>query len=245
MSAASVLGRGAEVVVPVAVAGWCAVTVVSQHPNRAFDRFRGGVLTSALLPNWRFFAPEPAMHDFRLLHRCLREDGTQTTWEDTHDIAPRTWQNAFWFPERRRDKALIDLCNELLTHVQQMSAEDLPGTIAYQLLRRFVAREVRAREALQPGGAPVVGLQFLVVRDAGHDEEPDPEYLLVSRFEEIAATAPGSAAARTRVAERASSPAGPVPRTTSRPRSAAAGTTSSATDERRAGGARPSRVVTA
>lgn len=170
---------------PLAVAGWFTVTLVSQHPNRVFDRFRGGTLTAALVPNWRFFAPEPAVHDYRVLHRVLYDDGTPSDWQDTHEIAARTWRNCFWFPERRRDKALIDICNELLTHVQQLAPDALPGTVAYRLLRGFVERAVRSQEQ-----TPVEGFQFLVVRDCGHDVEPDPEYLLVSRFETLGAAGP-------------------------------------------------------
>jgi hypothetical protein len=170
--------RVAEAGTALALAGWVVATAVSQHPNRAFDRLRRFDRTGVAIPNWRFFAPEPATHDFRVLHRYLCADGTQTEWQESNVISQRAWRQSFWFPDRRRDKAMSDICNEIIGHLRT-PGQDLTVTPAYRILRDFVA----ARLAATHTGPDPQGFQFLVVSDCGYDDETEPDYLFASRFE--------------------------------------------------------------
>lgn len=54
------------------LAGWFAITLVSQHPHRSFDWFRQFDRMGAI-PNWRFFAPFPIRYDFVVLFRVVSE----------------------------------------------------------------------------------------------------------------------------------------------------------------------------
>jgi hypothetical protein len=161
---------------------WLVATAAGQHPNRAFDRVRERDPIGLLLPDWRFFAPDPAQHDFRVLHRVVAADGGLTLWRETTRVAPRAWHHAIWFPDRRRDKALFDICRELIG-LTTAPAEDLASSAPFQLLRDFVAREVR-REAA--GGAPPRGFQFLIARHTGHDQQHEPDYLFASPYVALA-----------------------------------------------------------
>lgn len=40
-------------------AGWFVLTLLTQHPQRSFDRLRSLDPVGLTIPNWRFFAPEP------------------------------------------------------------------------------------------------------------------------------------------------------------------------------------------
>jgi hypothetical protein len=169
-----------DVAVAGALTSWVLVTGLSQHPNRAFDRFRKFDRTATAIPNWRFFAPEPAVHDFRVLHRHLDGTGAASSWRETTSLHRRTVGQMVWFPDRRRDKAISDICNEVIT---QLNSTDIDVTRlpAYRLLRDLVGT-VLAAEA--PGdGPPAVGFQFLVARNGGYDESIEPEYLFASPFE--------------------------------------------------------------
>jgi hypothetical protein len=160
-----------------ALTGWVLVTGLSQHPNRAFDRFRKFDRTATAIPNWRFFAPEPAVHDFRVLHRHLDGTGAVSPWRETTALHRRTAAQVVWFPDRRRDKAISDICNEVIT---QLNSTDIDVTRlpAYRLLRDLVGMVLTAEA---PG--PSVGFQFLVARNGGYDESIEPEYLFASPFE--------------------------------------------------------------
>lgn len=170
--------RTAETGVAAALTGWLVATALSQHPNRSFDRLRALDRTGVAIPNWRFFAPEPATHDFRVLHRYLDAAGVESEWFESTAISPRAWTQSFWFPARRRDKAMSDICNEIIGHLR-VPGQDLTVTPAYRMLRDLVA--ARLREAQQ--GPDPEGFQFLVVSDCGHDADDEPRYLFASRFE--------------------------------------------------------------
>jgi hypothetical protein len=172
-----------DVAVAGALTGWVLITGLSQHPNRAFDRFRKFDKTATAIPNWRFFAPEPAVHDFRILHRHMDADGTVSPWRETTTLHRRTAGQMVWFPDRRRDKAISDICNEVIT---QLNSTDIDVTRlpAYRLLRDLVGLMLAAEAPADPDAGPAsVGFQFLVARNGGYDESIEPEYLFASPFE--------------------------------------------------------------
>ena len=175
---ASLLGGLPKLLLTGGFGAWLLATAACQHPQRAFDRFRDYDPTGLFVPNWRFFAPEPAQHDFHVLHRVLTADGRQTPWSETTRISPRAWGHAAWFPDRRRDKAMFDICNELIT-LMSVPGVELPATAPFHLLRDLVRLKV---EEEHRDGPPPQGFQFLIARHTGHDEEPEPDYLLASPF---------------------------------------------------------------
>ncbi|MDS1272267.1 hypothetical protein RIF23_18415 [Lipingzhangella sp. LS1_29] len=170
---------GAAVVVAMGL--WFLATASAQHPNRAFDRLRGRDPTGLLIGNWRFFAPEPAQHDFHLLYRVLLGDGAQTEWRAASWIEPRRWRQTLWFPEHRREKAVFDLVNELVAVGGNLVDNDVTHLPAYRLLRDHVHSVAAAEHA--EDDPPAQGFQFLIARHSGHDTSEDPDYLLVSPFE--------------------------------------------------------------
>jgi hypothetical protein len=160
------------------LATWFAITVLSQHPDRSFDKLRRYDPTGTLIPNWRFFAPEPGQSDNHVMHRVLTTDGRQTSWKLTLPFSGRAWKDFFWFPDRRLSKAIFDVSNELTVLIAR-GGKHLTRAPSYQLLRNFVARAVRAEYSGHP---PPRGFQFAIVRYTGYDDDHEPEYLLVSPF---------------------------------------------------------------
>ncbi|WP_328467859.1 hypothetical protein [Streptomyces sp. NBC_00448] len=159
-----------------ALAAWFAATVLSQHPRPEFNRLAVLDGTGAVIPNWRFFAPEPARHDFHVLFRTEDAEGRATPWEEGSAITPRRPLHILWFPSRRREKALYDLCHELVAVMRQFGG-DLTLAPAYRMLRNSVARTVSGLP-----GDPPRGFQFVVARHTGHDPGHDPDYLFVSPY---------------------------------------------------------------
>ncbi len=172
------LGSVGEQLVAVLIAGWVLVTATNQHPSRSFDRLRKYDRTGTLIPNWRFFAPEPAVHDYRVLHRVLEADGAQTPWTETNIIEERRWTQALWYPNRRQQKAVSDVCSEM-TGLLQQAGDGIVHTVGYRVLRDHINRLVTTQHA----GAVPQGFQFLIVSDAGYDDSEEPRYVYASRFE--------------------------------------------------------------
>ncbi|MGQ0842298.1 hypothetical protein [Actinokineospora sp.] len=167
-----------------ALATWFGATVASQHPLQVFDRFRRYDFTGLAIANWRFFAPEPAQHDFHVLHRVLTAADEQTPWSETTRIPRRRSVQALWFPDRRQDKAMFDVCNELIVHLGQ-TGTDVTATPAYLVLRDAVELAVRTEYPVRPKG-----FQFVIARGTGYDTDHDPDYLLVSQFVSMQESAP-------------------------------------------------------
>ncbi|WP_329339006.1 hypothetical protein OG866_28420 [Streptomyces sp. NBC_00663] len=162
--------------VEAAFVAWLTVTLLSQHPHQVFDRFRSYDRLGLLIPNWRFFAPQPARHDFHLLYRTVSRTGEESEWQAASQIIKRAWAHVAWFPGRRQEKAVFDICSEIVALVGARSPKvvEAPG---YRLLRNFVRRRLD-----EEGVRDISGFQFLVVRYSGHDHSEEPQYSFVSPF---------------------------------------------------------------
>ncbi|WP_051062158.1 hypothetical protein [Ilumatobacter nonamiensis] len=176
------LARVGEITIPLALTGWTLATMVSQHPSKAFDRLRKYDATGVVLPNWRFFAPEPAKHDLRILYRVLTVTGEEQPWDELDPIAHRRWFHPLWFPRRRTHKAVSDLTGMFFASMGQVGL-DPAESVPYRLLRDHIEHYVTAQERASDDRPR--GFQFLLVRDTGYETDEDPDYLYASRFEAI------------------------------------------------------------
>ncbi|WP_416974461.1 hypothetical protein [Streptomyces sp. 4F14] len=158
-------------------AAMLVVTLAGQHPTEQFCRFRMRD-TLGLIPNWRFFAPNPSKHDHHFLYRTVGADGTAAPWEDASGIERRRPAHLVWFPTRRADKAVFDACSDLLPALDHGFAV-LVRTPAYWL----VTEHLRAR-ILASGASPytVGGFQFALARGTGYDLRGEPQMLFVSPY---------------------------------------------------------------
>lgn len=163
-------------------ASWLTLTLVNQHPNRAFDIGRRYDVTGMLIPNWRFFAPNPAVHDYRVGHRLIFADGSTSEWRETRQVSSRRPWSMFYFPARRRDKAVIDLVSGITEHMAH-HLDRVVASVPYELLRGMV-REVVREESLREK-SQVVAFQFVIGRDAGVDESEDAQVFLASPREPL------------------------------------------------------------
>ncbi|WP_158716052.1 hypothetical protein [Streptomyces sp. NRRL B-24720] len=150
-------------------------TIVSQHPLRSFDRIRRFDHTKLLLPDWRLFAPTPVMHDFHLLYRCFEGD-RETDWDVASRIAERSLSQIVWYPDRRRDKAFLDLCQEM-----SFVAADNPAaameTPVYRILKEYITLcSIRQQPQCDR-------FQFMIMRTGGHDESEVPVSTFISLIE--------------------------------------------------------------
>lgn len=172
--------RVAESAVATVLGGWVVATALSQHPSRTFDRLRRFDKPGTLIPNWRFFAPEPAVHDYRLLHRVRTAESEVSGWTESVTIARRTAAQSVWYPDRRRDKAVHDLCSEIIGLLSEQQTQ-IPSFPCYRMLRAHIEKIVR------DSTPDAVGFQWVVARTAGYDTSEEPSYLFASPYERLAA----------------------------------------------------------
>ena len=159
-------------------AAWFAATVISQHPDRNYDRLRKHDRTGILIPNWRFFAPEPAVEDQHFLYRLADADHEEhTEWRSVFEAVPRRAVHAVWFPGRRVEKSIFDVAATLMSNPNTMNPLHAEARKAsYGIIVDFV----RKRLTPEPGKPH---MQVMLVRYAGYDHSEDPKYDLISDYE--------------------------------------------------------------
>ncbi|WP_128380537.1 DUF5819 family protein [Streptomyces cavernae] len=195
------------------IAGAAALllTLAGQHPHQDCNRVRARDIFS-LLPNWRFFAPNPAVYDYHFLYRTVDSDGTASTWTDISGIEDRKPTHLVWFPTRRADKSVFDACQEILQLLDQGfgAAARTPG---YRLVTARVRDRIAARGE-ETGEAR--GFQFALASGTGYDLRHKPQLLFVSPYVPLDPHAPATPLAAITLAKASGRTAGDTPGETPR-----------------------------
>lgn len=178
----SLTKRALDYAVPVVLAGWFIGSVLGQHPDRSYDKVRrlDKTGTGIVIPNWRFFAPNPAMEDQHFLYRLATEDKSKhTPWREAYTIQPRKLVHAVWFPGRRIEKAVFDVASTL-THdggannPRMSKAKESAQELIYEFIRRRLDPEP---------GYPL--FQVMLVRYSGYDHSEDPKYDMIFDYAKV------------------------------------------------------------
>ena len=154
---------------------WLAATIVTQDPTRKLDKLRRWDPTGSLIPDWRFFAPRPSMHDYHLLLRDELPNGDHTPWKEICEAETRKWQHFFWYPGRRARKAIADAVPRLIDMRPELTGhnEGVQVRIPYLTLLNYVTHRV-------PHHPEAKQVQFLIAASAGYDESEEPTMLFLS-----------------------------------------------------------------
>ncbi|WP_338784407.1 hypothetical protein [Streptomyces sp. DG1A-41] len=161
----------------VAAAAAVVATVATQHYHiTVYNRVQSKDQLS-LIPNWRFFAPEPGVHDYAFIYRTTDVDGVRSRWQGVDLITGRKMRQLVWFPTRRPEKAVFDLATELL-HVIDKDFAVITRMPAYRLLERYLVSRIRAADP----ESRVVGHQIAMVKSTGYDNGHEPQMVLLSPY---------------------------------------------------------------
>lgn len=129
-----------------------------------------------LIPEWRFFAPKPALGDFYLLYQDTFHDGSCTNWTEVRPMLERSRWNIFWNPGKRERKALFDAVNLLNVRIS-LSDKSLEGSTAYLTLLNHVSSLPRS---LSPAST-----RFLLMKSHGASPEKEPDVMFISGVHEL------------------------------------------------------------
>src|SRR5712692_6486188 len=130
----------------------------------------------ALVPDWRFFAPNPLQHDYHLLYRDQYIDGRCSNWTELRPAQERCWWNAIWNPAKRSNKALFDVVTEFAA---QVTAGD-PGvelSVSRLTLLNYVSSVSRST-------SPKF-VQLMLMLSRGHCPGQNPELVYRSEFHSL------------------------------------------------------------
>jgi hypothetical protein len=167
------LGRVSVHLVIAMFAIWVVATVGVQLPRlRPWLQARS---FSILIPEYRFFAPNPAEGDFHLLFRDIYKDGTTTVWTELCLLKPRRLSHAIWNPEKRPRKALFDCVAQLgasMNHLGSNNPNALKITTPYLLMLNHVSSMHRT--------VPGIRTQFIIMQTHGWASEQPASALFTS-----------------------------------------------------------------
>ncbi|NUR92449.1 MAG: hypothetical protein HOY71_50970 [Nonomuraea sp.] len=160
---------------------WFAVSFAKQEPTRRTEWHRKLDPGGFLLPEWRFFAPHPGVHDNNVLYRDELPDGELTPWKEITTAVPRKILHIFWFPEHRADKVIFDLAGEVSNTILDGKLES-PEDIQLSLPYLFLLNHVTHNHSHAPGA---IRTQFLIARSSGFDQSEEPLMIFYSNLHPI------------------------------------------------------------
>jgi hypothetical protein len=128
-----------------------------------------------LLPEWRFFAPNPIEADLRLLYRDFASADARGVWTEPPVLHGRRWWHFLWNPEKRINKSLFDAMNEVQTLA--LASDARVFSPSYLLLLNVVSNIRRTWPARQ--------VQFAVAMVYGKACAGDPAVVFVSQRHDL------------------------------------------------------------
>lgn len=178
---------GIDLFVAAFLGSWFVLSVLRVWPS-VFDAIPAIQLVDAYVPQWNFFAPNPGVHDYHILYRDITDDGFVGVWNEMDSFdETAAWKTGVWNPDKRLNKATIDLVQLLLQEskvlletadgdadvqvdelVRTDALEAVKLTIPYVHLLQYVSSVKR--------GGDSAATQFLVLRSS-REEEPEPIFL--------------------------------------------------------------------
>ncbi|EIE98534.1 DUF5819 family protein [Saccharomonospora glauca] len=173
-------GKKARAALYAFFATWFGLTVAGQKLYRDDNKKSFWDRLYLVVADWRFFAPNPGIHDHHLLMRDKLSDGTLTEWTEIRTVEERTLRHAVWHPHRRAEKTVFDTAAELLRFIGQhgpMNGNADPTvqlSVPYLTLLAHVTTRRHHPDAVQT--------QFLIAVSGGYDEEDEPTMVFLSEF---------------------------------------------------------------
>lgn len=177
MTTTSVGMRVVRIAVGAIFGSWFVATLLSQDPRRKFEKIRQFDQTGALIPDWRFFAPRPGMHDHHLLMRDELPDDSTTDWKEVAAPRERTLMDALWFVGRRGEKAITDAASGLMLYTEHHKDKknEVQVTIPYLTLLNYVTHAIDHHPDAKR-------TQFLIATSDGYAEKEEPTMLFLSNM---------------------------------------------------------------
>lgn len=141
---------------------WYILSIVRYMPN--CEEWITKIDTLFLIPQWKFFAPNPNETDYFLYYRIFIGDQI-SPWRIVTFGKERKWFAFFWNPYRRNRKAFFDLCQSLFLH-KESSKNSILFSLPYLLILNYIT----SLDIFQLGD----NIQFAI---AGNNPSTNPQEL--------------------------------------------------------------------
>ena len=155
---------------------WFVLTLIAQFWTVPWVARLKSYDLAEVVPGWSFFAPNPGTSDSELLYRDELVDGELGPWRAVR-FARASLLRAVWNPQKRRRKALVDLCSSLLTE-----AAASPERNAVLIGFPYIA--VLSHVSSFPSGPLSKRRQFILARSFSETGK-EPEVMFISGWHRL------------------------------------------------------------
>jgi len=154
-------------------AAWAVFSLLCQGTSRLKARLKSFDLFN-ILPNYKFFCPNPVRYDYHLYYRTQQKDNLLSEWQEI-PIGKRTSiLCSIWNP-RKRERKVFHKAIKTLKGFKKQSSGNLRSP-AYQLLLSYIKKH-----AGQPG---CVSTQFRITYKQDLDLQSGEKVFYTSVFHE-------------------------------------------------------------
>lgn len=151
---------------------WLILSIFANFTNFKWIKWLKYRDPFSLIPSWSFFAPNPGTSDFQILYRDSLFDGTYTYWKEI-EYRDKSLLDMIWNPEKRKRKAIVDLCTFVLQIADRNSKNKrLLVSVPYLTILTYINSIPRNNLAIHR--------QFLIARTFGFNTTKEPEILFIS-----------------------------------------------------------------
>lgn len=126
-----------------------------------------------LLPNYRFFAPEPISFDHKIVYRVLVNDLEAGPWSPL-SIPPRHRHSWVWNPHQRLATGVNDVVNLLFRYAQDpFWLSRLHVSLPYILILNHLSALVRVECRETIAASEKVAIEFAITRAPGFENNQE------------------------------------------------------------------------
>jgi len=150
------------------LAAWIIASITAQARNSRLRKTRWNDFFN-LLPNYRFFSPEPVSFDHKIVYRILRDDTAASPWIPL-SIPPRPRYCWLWNPHQRMATGVNDVVHLLFRHAQDnFWGSRLHVSLPYIVILNHLSFIVRSKYPEMIADPEKVAVEFAITRVAGFE----------------------------------------------------------------------------
>ncbi|UCR87905.1 hypothetical protein [Mycetocola spongiae] len=151
-------------------------TALSNSPDSFIGARKIARRLGVVMPNWRFFGPNPGTNDYHLLYRFGRRNCPLTQWVEVPTAVPRGWNSLFWNPGSRGPKAVFDCCQTIVLNAstQNNSLQQATDSAAFQAILQFIETKTPVSDAEE--------IQVMILSTIREDDVNNVSPMLITHF---------------------------------------------------------------
>jgi hypothetical protein len=163
-----------DITILVVFSAWAVLSVLSQQARPGKNKLKALDLLD-ILPNYKFFCPNPITYDYHLYYRTGSLTGLPGEWKEIYISKKTAFLCAIWNPSKKNRKVFTRIINEIIKR-KDGKPKKLLRKNTYLLLRNFVEYMARDDNSIKTA--------FKITYKHDLNNEPMETILYASEFQQ-------------------------------------------------------------